>query len=106
MRLDFVTATDRLSQRCLLPRRSPARAPIIACITEQRRDPVRLVLLRGVARDWARAVWNARPDIDGLPWAFSTLPVLTSIVLFQRVSTALPAHPTINGSPDQVARSI
>ena len=53
---------------------------------------------RGVARDWARAVWNAYPTVDGMAWSSSTLPAGTSIVLFERAATALPAHPTINVS--------
>jgi len=51
---------------------------------------------RGVARDWARAVWNDYREVDGIAWSSAPLPGGKSIVLFERAKTAVPAHPELH----------
>lgn len=51
---------------------------------------------RGVAREWARAVYRAYPSIDGLVWSSSLLPPGRSLMLFERARDAVPAAPLVD----------
>lgn len=49
---------------------------------------------RGTARAWSRAIYRTYPDVDGLIWSSSVLPVGRSVVLYDRARDALPAAPS------------
>jgi hypothetical protein len=51
---------------------------------------------RGRAQEWARAIYDRYPRLDGLVYASSTLPPGRCVVLTERATDALPQRPTIN----------
>jgi hypothetical protein len=47
---------------------------------------------RGMSRRWARAIYRSYPDVDGIFYQSSTLPMARSTVLFERAVDALPSR--------------
>lgn len=64
-----------------------ARAGGNAALTAGRRD---------TARDWARAIYDHYPELDGLLYSAATLPPGRGVALTERARTALPDRPTVN----------
>lgn len=51
---------------------------------------------RAVARRWARTIWNAYGELDGISWSSSVLPAGRSLVFFERAADAVPTHPLLH----------
>jgi hypothetical protein len=45
---------------------------------------------------WAKAIHRAYPDVDGIYYETSTLPMRRSIALFERAESAIPSSPEAN----------
>lgn len=51
---------------------------------------------RGRARRWARAIYDAFPDLDGIWYASSMYANRSSVALFERAEDAMPGSPTFH----------